>query len=82
MSKVLRFTASWCQPCKVLAKTLTEIETNIPIEIVDIDEAGDTPMFYGVRGVPTLIKLDENDAEVGRLVGMHTKEKLTEFLNG
>jgi thiol-disulfide isomerase/thioredoxin len=82
MSKVLRFTASWCQPCKGLAMTLADIETNVPIEVIDIDESTDTPMFYGVRGVPTLIKLDENNTEVGRLVGMQTKEKLTEFLNG
>jgi thiol-disulfide isomerase/thioredoxin len=82
MSKVLRFTASWCQPCKGLAMTLADIETNIPIEVIDIDKSTDTPMFYGVRGVPTLIKLDENNTEVGRLTGMQTKEKLTEFLNG
>ena len=82
MSKVLRFTASWCQPCKGLAKTLADIGTNIPIEVIDIDEPGDTPIIYGIRGVPTLIKLDENNTEVGRLVGMQTKEKLTEFLNG
>ena len=80
--KVLRFTASWCQPCKGLAMTLADIETNIPIEVIDIDQSTDIPMFYGVRGVPTLIKLDENNTEVGRLTGMQTKEKLTEFLNG
>ena len=82
MSKVLRFTASWCQPCKGLAMALADIETNIPIEVIDIDKTMDTPMIYGVRGVPTLIKLDENNSEIGRLTGMQTKEKLTEFLNG
>ena len=61
---------------------LAEIETNVPIEVIDIDKSMETPMFYGVRGVPTLIKLDENNSEVGRLTGMQTKEKLMEFLNG
>ena len=32
--KVLRFTASWCQPCKMLAKTLEDVDTQIPIDIV------------------------------------------------
>ena len=32
--KVLRFTASWCQPCKMLAKTLESITTDYPIEVL------------------------------------------------
>ena len=31
--KVIRFTASWCAPCKMLAKTLEELVTDIEIEI-------------------------------------------------
>ena len=42
MKKVIRFTASWCQPCKMLAKTLEDVHTNLPIEIVDIDKDSDT----------------------------------------
>jgi thioredoxin 1 len=80
MKRVLRFSASWCGPCKMLAKTLEEIETNIPIEVIDIDNAQDTAIEYGVRGVPTLVMLDEN-VEVKRLVGMVQQKTLEAWLN-
>jgi len=77
--KVLRFTASWCQPCKMLAKTLEDVETQIPIEVIDIDENQGLAMDYGIRGVPTLVMLD-GDIEVKRVSGMLMKNQLTEWL--
>lgn len=77
--KVLRFTASWCGPCKMLAKTLEDIDTQVPIEVIDIDENQDLAMQYGIRGVPTLVMLD-SDIEVKRLVGMKMKNELSEWL--
>jgi len=77
--KVLRFTASWCQPCKMLAKTLEDVETQIPIETIDIDENQQLAMDYGIRGVPTLVMLD-GDIEVKRVSGMLMKNQLTEWL--
>ncbi len=38
MRKVLKFSASWCGPCKMLSKTIEGIETDVVIEEVDIDE--------------------------------------------
>jgi thioredoxin 1 len=77
--KVLRFTASWCQPCKMLAKTLEDVETQIPIEVIDIDENQQLAMDYGIRGVPTLVMLD-GDIEVKRVSGMLMKNQLTDWL--
>ena len=77
--KVLRFTASWCQPCKMLAKTLEDVETQIPIEVIDIDVQQELAMDYGIRGVPTLVMLD-GDIEVKRVSGMLMKNQLTEWL--
>ena len=81
MSKrVLRFTASWCAPCKMLARNLEDVNTLIPIEVIDIDEKQDIAIEYGVRGVPTLIMLDEN-TEMKRVVGMQSQKALEEWLN-
>ena len=79
--KVLRFTASasWCQPCKMLAKTLEDVETQIPIEVIDIDENQGLAMDYGIRGVPTLVMID-GDIEVKRFSGMKMKNELSEWL--
>ena len=77
--KVLRFTASWCQPCKMLARTLESIPTDYPIEVIDIDENQELSIQYGVRGVPTLVML-ENDVETKRVVGMQTEGFLKDWL--
>ena len=78
--RVLRFTASWCGPCKMLAKNLEEVNTNVPIEVVDIDVHTDVAMDYGVRGVPTLVMLDGN-TEMKRLVGMQPLKTLEDWFN-
>jgi thioredoxin 1 len=79
MRKVLRFTASWCQPCKAMAKLMEDIDTNLPIEIIDIDEQPELAVDYGIRSVPTLVMVDEN-IEVRRMVGLATKEKLKNWI--
>ena len=78
--RVLKFSATWCGPCKMLARNLEDVQTNIPIENIDIDENQDAAMEYGVRGVPTMIMLDENNAEVKRLVGMQSLKVLEDWL--
>lgn len=80
MSRVLRFTATWCGPCKMLAKTLEKIETNLPIEVCDIDAVPEMAQQYGVRGVPTLILLDDEGKEVKRLVGGKPEAELRKWL--
>ncbi len=79
MRKVLRFTASWCQPCKMLARILEDIPTDYTIEVIDIDESEELAIQYGVRGVPTLVML-KNDIETKRIVGMQTEGFLKEWL--
>ena len=80
MKRIIRFTASWCGPCKMLAKNLESVNTDIPIEVIDIDENTDAAIEFGVRSVPTLVMLDEN-TEVKRLVGMQPLKQLEDWLN-
>ena len=78
MSKVLRFTASWCQPCKALAQQLNELELNEYITVIDIDEQPEVAKQYGVRTVPMLIIMD-NNKEVSRLRGVRAKDLLIDW---
>jgi thioredoxin 1 len=78
--RVLRFTASWCQPCKMLARTLEEVNTVVPIEVVDIDVHSEVATDYGIRGVPTLVMLDGN-IEMKRISGTVIKKDLERWLN-
>ena len=77
--KILRFTASWCQPCKGLAMNLEEANLQMPIEVIDIDVQSEIAVEYGIRGVPTLIMMDENNNIVKKLVGNKTVTELKEW---
>lgn len=80
MKKIVRFTASWCGPCKMLAKTLEEVESKLPIEVVDIDTHPEVAAEFGIRGVPTLVIVEDNVASK-RLVGNKTKQEIEAFIN-
>ena len=82
MKKVIRFTASWCQPCKVLAKNLESVNNvnNVPIEVVDIDVHQELAVEYGIRSVPTLVMKEEN-IEVKRFSGVRSLKELENWIN-
>ena len=75
MKKILKFSASWCQPCKMLAKNLETAQLTIPVEEVDIDEKTDMSVEYKIRGVPTLVML-EDGKEVKRVSGVKSVDEL------
>ena len=53
------FWAEWCGPCRMIAPFLEELATEmagkVTVAKVNIDENPQTPMKYGVRGIPTVI---------------------------
>lgn len=80
MKKIVRFTASWCGPCKMLAKTLDEVEIKLPIEVVDIDVHPEVAAEFGIRSVPTMVIVEDNIPSK-RLVGNKTKQEIEAFIN-
>jgi len=78
--RVLKFSASWCQPCKMLTNTLKEVQTDVQISEIDIDENEKIVRDYNIRGVPTLVMLDGN-TEIKRKSGMMMKNELEAWLN-
>lgn len=77
------FWAEWCQPCKNIAPYLeqiaAEMEGKVTIAKVNVDENPQTPMKYGVRGIPTLI-LFKNGQVAATKIGEHPKSKLIEWV--
>lgn len=77
--KLLRFTASWCQPCKTMAKNLEGADLGIDIEVIDIDVQPELAIQYGIRSVPTLILL--GDSTEKRIVGVKTLKQIKDWID-
>ncbi|HEX6841031.1 MAG TPA: thioredoxin TrxA [Stellaceae bacterium] len=77
------FWAEWCGPCKAIAPFLEELASDmkgkVTIAKINIDENPQTPMKYGVRGIPTLI-LFKNGPVAATKIGALPKTKLAEWV--
>jgi thioredoxin 1 len=78
VTKLEKYGASWCGPCKILDNALKEI-TDVEIVKHDADEEPDLFNELGIRSVPTLIFRDEEGNELERTFGaipVHNIEKI------
>lgn len=73
------FFATWCGPCKALAPTLEDVETEMAdrayVYKVDVDESPDIARNLKVMSVPTVVVF-ENGQVKDQVVGAHPKDKL------
>lgn len=76
--------AEWCGPCKMIAPILDEIageyDGKIKIAKLNIDDNGETPPKYGIRGIPTLMLFKNGNVEATK-VGALSKSQLTAFID-
>lgn len=79
---LLKFQASWCQPCKMLSKTMDGIDHPLikSKQEIDIDVDTAKAQQYGIRGVPTLILVDDEGKEVKRQSGYMGEPQILKFL--
>ena len=80
------FWAEWCGPCRQIAPSLEEInselEGKVTIVKANLDDAGDAAIKYGVRTIPQLV-LFKDGAESARWVrGVAPKTVLKDWLEG
>lgn len=82
-TKLLKIGADWCQSCKVLDKTLAAVVLSIELQTKNLDDM--TPQELkelGIKGVPAMFLLDENDLILDRKIGNVPKANLCEWLAG
>ena len=82
--KVLKFYAEWCGPCKVQSQIIKTAGDKIttPIEDVNIDDNIFMAQNFQVRGVPTMVLVDNEEKEIKRHVGVLKEAELLEWLKG
>jgi thioredoxin 1 len=81
---VVDFWAEWCGPCKMIGPSLEELATELKGKLIvaklNIDENPQTPIKYGVRGIPTLM-IFHNGQVAATKVGALPKTKIKEWID-
>ena len=76
MTKVVRFTATWCGPCKVLAPIFNELaaefSSRATFETIDVDQNPDIAAANSITSVPQIVVF-KDDKEVQRHIGVKPK---------
>lgn len=67
ITRIEKYGAEWCGPCRMLENILDEI-TEVDVIRYDVDEYEDLAAEKKIRNIPVLIFYD-GDTEVDRLVG-------------
>ena len=83
MITVKKFSASWCQPCKVLTPIMQQVKSEVSgvhFMDIDVDDNSEITTKYGVRSVPTVV-IEKDGTEVARFAGVQSKMAYINAIN-
>jgi thioredoxin 1 len=82
---IVDFFAEWCGPCKIMGPIFEEVSTKYEGKVkfakLNVDEARETAMKYGVMSIPTIITYNEGKV-VETIVGLQDEDTITTKAEG
>ena len=82
MNKLIYVYATWCGPCRQFGPTMDRVASSgIPVQKMDADDDQKSLIQYGIRSVPTVIKVNAIGEEISRISGARSEQEIVEFYN-
>ena len=82
--KIIRISAIWCSSCIIMKSRFNDVIKNYNIEVIDYDydlDEEEINKFSVGNILPVYIKIND-EKEIFRLVGEHSKEEIINFIEG
>lgn len=70
---VVKFGSDWCQPCKVMDKTLERLEPNYPnvkFLHIDVEESPELTEMFHISNIPVTLFISAGGENYERKVGL------------
>jgi len=82
---VVDFWAPWCGPCRTLGPIIESVQQNIKddnigVVKINIDEASELAIRYGIRSIPTVMFF-KNGKAVDRTTGVKSRTEIEGIIN-
>ena len=77
MKKAIRFTASWCMPCRTYAKywdKVAETRNDWEFQVIDVDVDSEAAEKYNIRSIPTTVLIKDEEVVAKHVSVMMDKE--------